>query len=84
VLRTEERNAKLGFTVETQSTQRFFYPFFSSRPQRLSGEISELVSPPDLARPSWNFDDRAALLASVRSGAIVDGFQFLEFIETLA
>jgi hypothetical protein len=32
----------------------------------------------------WNFNDRTALLAPVRSGAIVDRFQFLEFIAPLA
>jgi hypothetical protein len=32
----------------------------------------------------WNFNDRSALLAPVRSGAIVDRFRFLEFIAPLA
>jgi hypothetical protein len=32
----------------------------------------------------WNFNDRPALLAPVRSGAIADRFQFFEFIASLA
>jgi hypothetical protein len=32
----------------------------------------------------WNCNDRPALFAPVRSGAILDRFQFVEFIAPLA